>query len=198
MARIRRNWWKIAVIFDFGPASPYFQIFVNPVTVRLKSTDFPGSAHATSESSGISPKSTASCLATLILKLRQLPSMGGITIKLIDRGTSSEDAWEATLAPIREAVSFTLEQARLAGDLVGQTRPRGLSLGDRACLALGIVLKAPVYTADRSWKTSKSGFAFTSFDDRANVLACMGCRRVLSISFLTCHTEVRWPTHVAS
>jgi ribonuclease VapC len=77
--------------------------------------------------------------------------------KLVDRGMSSEDAWEATLAPIREAVSFTLEQTRLAGDLVGQTRPRGLSLADRACLALGIVLKAPVYTADRSWKNLKVG-----------------------------------------
>ena len=33
----------------------------------------------------------------------------------------------------------------------------GLSLGDRACLALGIALKAPVYTADRSWKNLKLG-----------------------------------------
>jgi ribonuclease VapC len=32
-----------------------------------------------------------------------------------------------------------------------------LSLGDRACLALGMVLKAPVYTADRSWKNLKLG-----------------------------------------
>jgi PIN domain nuclease of toxin-antitoxin system len=26
------------------------------------------------------------------------------------------------------------------------------SLGDRACLALGILLGAPVYTGDKSWK----------------------------------------------
>jgi PIN domain nuclease of toxin-antitoxin system len=77
--------------------------------------------------------------------------------KLVDRGLSPDDAWEATLSPIREAVSFTPEHARLAGDLVGQTRPYGLSLGDRACLALGIALKAPVYTADRSWKNLKIG-----------------------------------------
>lgn len=31
------------------------------------------------------------------------------------------------------------------------TRSRGLSLGDRACLALGLRLKLPVITADRSW-----------------------------------------------
>jgi ribonuclease VapC len=77
--------------------------------------------------------------------------------KLVDRGLSSDDAWEATLSPIREAVSFTPEHARLAGDLVGKTRSHGLSLGDRACLALGIALKAPVYTADRSWKNLKVG-----------------------------------------
>jgi PIN domain nuclease of toxin-antitoxin system len=28
-------------------------------------------------------------------------------------------------------------------------------LGDRACLALGLALKAPVYTADRSWRKLK-------------------------------------------
>lgn len=77
--------------------------------------------------------------------------------KLVDRGLSPDDAWEATLSPIREAVSFTPEHARLAGDLVGQARPLGLSLGDRACLALGLALKAPVYTADRSWKNLKVG-----------------------------------------
>jgi len=77
--------------------------------------------------------------------------------KLVDRGLNSDDAWEATLSPIREAIAFTSEHARLAGDLVGQTRSLGLSLGDRACLALGLALKAPVYTADKSWKKLKVG-----------------------------------------
>jgi PIN domain nuclease of toxin-antitoxin system len=31
-------------------------------------------------------------------------------------------------------------------------RPFALSLGDRACLAVGMDLGVPVYTADRSWK----------------------------------------------
>jgi len=31
----------------------------------------------------------------------------------------------------------------------------GLSLGDRACLALALQMKASVYTADRSWKNLK-------------------------------------------
>jgi PIN domain nuclease of toxin-antitoxin system len=77
--------------------------------------------------------------------------------KLVGRGLRSDDAWEAALSPIREAVAFTSEHARLVGDLVAQTRPLGLSLGDRACLALGLSLKAPVYTADKSWKKVKVG-----------------------------------------
>ncbi len=44
-----------------------------------------------------------------------------------------------------------------AGDLITETRPLGLSLADRACLALGLDLKVPVYTADRSWKNLKVG-----------------------------------------
>jgi len=84
-------------------------------------------------------------------------NLAEVQAKLVDRGVRPEDAWEATLSPIREAVNFTPEHARIAGDLVEQTRAHGLSLGDRACLALGLALKAPVYTADRSWKNLKLG-----------------------------------------
>jgi ribonuclease VapC len=59
------------------------------------------------------------------------------------------------LGPIRGAVPFSAEHARVVGDLVAQSRPLGLSLGDRACLGLGVALKAPVYTADKSWKKLK-------------------------------------------
>jgi PIN domain nuclease of toxin-antitoxin system len=77
--------------------------------------------------------------------------------KLVDRGLSPRDAWEATLSPIREATDFTADHARTAGNLIAQTRALGLSLGDRACLALGLALGAPVYTADRSWKNLRLG-----------------------------------------
>ena len=75
--------------------------------------------------------------------------------KLVGRGLSADHAWEARLSPIREAVSFTSEHAKLAGDLVAPTRPLSLSPADRACLALGLALKAPVYTADRTWSKLK-------------------------------------------
>jgi PIN domain nuclease of toxin-antitoxin system len=72
--------------------------------------------------------------------------------KLVSLGLSEREAWAAATSPVNEFVDFTATHAQLAGDLVRQTRPLGLSLGDRACLALGIDLGVPVYTADRLWK----------------------------------------------
>jgi len=77
--------------------------------------------------------------------------------KLVDGGLPADKAWLATLRSVREAVPFTAEHARMAGSLITQTRSLGLSLGDRACLALALELDAPVYTADRSWRNLKLG-----------------------------------------
>lgn len=82
-------------------------------------------------------------------------NLAEVHAKLVGRGLDPNEAWEATLSPIREALAFTSDHARLTGDLAAPTRALGLSLGNRACLALGLDLKAPVYTADRSWKKLK-------------------------------------------
>jgi ribonuclease VapC len=50
-----------------------------------------------------------------------------------------------------ETVDFTASQARITGTLRGETRHLGLSLGDRACLALAMERSLPVLTTDRSW-----------------------------------------------
>jgi PIN domain nuclease of toxin-antitoxin system len=84
-------------------------------------------------------------------------NLAEVQSKLVSRGIKPDQAWEATISPIREAAVFTDEQAKIAGSLIAQTSVFGLSLGDRACLALGIALKAPVYTADRSWKNLRLG-----------------------------------------
>lgn len=47
--------------------------------------------------------------------------------------------------------SFDDEQAWETGKLRPSTREIGLSLGDRACLALAYVKKLPVITADKHW-----------------------------------------------
>jgi ribonuclease VapC len=84
-------------------------------------------------------------------------NLAEVQTKLVSRGWTPEHAWEDATSPLREVVSFDDEQARIAGDLVIQTRHLGLSLGDRACLALGIALKVPIYTAEKSWKKLKVG-----------------------------------------
>lgn len=76
---------------------------------------------------------------------------------LVNRGIPPDDAWIDACSPVREVIAFSREQAKLVGSLVNQTRLLVLSLGDRACLALGILRGVPVYTADRVWKKLKVG-----------------------------------------
>jgi len=84
-------------------------------------------------------------------------NLAEVQTKLVREGGDPEEAWELALAPISAVEPFSSEQAKVAGTLVNQTRPLGLSLGDRACLALAILLKAPVYTTDRDWKNLELG-----------------------------------------
>jgi PIN domain nuclease of toxin-antitoxin system len=46
---------------------------------------------------------------------------------------------------------FDERQARIAGNLRPLTKHKGLSLGDRACLALAIQQRATVLTVDKAW-----------------------------------------------
>ena len=50
-----------------------------------------------------------------------------------------------------ELVPFSSEHAALTGMLLPATQPLGLSLGDRACLALAMSRGIPALTADRTW-----------------------------------------------
>ena len=70
-------------------------------------------------------------------------------------GMPEETIEEVVEGTISEIVSFDSSQALLAAGLRELTKPYGLSLGDRACLALGLAYKLPVYTADRIWKEIK-------------------------------------------
>jgi PIN domain nuclease of toxin-antitoxin system len=76
---------------------------------------------------------------------------------LVREGGDPDESWTLAVDPIPGIEPFTAEQARIAGTLVQKTSSLGLSLGDRACLALAIALEAPVYTTDRLWKKLKLG-----------------------------------------
>ncbi len=76
---------------------------------------------------------------------------------LVREGGDPDESWALAVDPISEVEPFTAEHARIAGTLIQKTSSLGLSLGDRACLALAIALDAPVYTTDQLWRKLKLG-----------------------------------------
>jgi ribonuclease VapC len=76
---------------------------------------------------------------------------------LVREGGDPDESWALVIDPISDVEPFTAEHARIAGTLIQKTRPLGLSLGDRACLALAIALDAPVYTTNQLWRKLKLG-----------------------------------------
>ena len=77
--------------------------------------------------------------------------------KLIDKGLDVASV-DAVLASIGlDVVDFDGTQGRDAGLLRAETRKRGLSLGDRACLALARARGVPALTADRAWAEVDAG-----------------------------------------
>ncbi|WP_084782921.1 type II toxin-antitoxin system VapC family toxin [Leptolyngbya sp. O-77] len=76
--------------------------------------------------------------------------------KVEDKGHSSEALIitltnQGLLGNTLEVLSTTEKDALLIAQLRPQTKSLGLSLGDRACLALGMRLEIPVLTADTAW-----------------------------------------------
>jgi ribonuclease VapC len=71
--------------------------------------------------------------------------------KLIDGGMTFDAAWEALELLDIPLVDLDLELGRSATALRPQTKHKGLSLADRACLALAIREGATAITADRQW-----------------------------------------------
>lgn len=72
--------------------------------------------------------------------------------RLLRLGEPSNTAWDRISELPCEICPFSRKQSRIAAELIAFTRPFGLSLGDRACLALAIERSARAYTADRDWR----------------------------------------------
>ena len=70
---------------------------------------------------------------------------------LVSKGMAPEDARLAVRSLNLEGRDLTWDLAERAAELVEWTKPFGLSLGDRSCLALARRLDMPAVTADRIW-----------------------------------------------
>lgn len=56
-----------------------------------------------------------------------------------------------------DVIPFDTELAAIAASFWKPTRQYGLSLGDRACLALAAKLRLPAYTTEGDWQKCKLG-----------------------------------------
>ncbi|MBD2626453.1 PIN domain-containing protein [Trichormus variabilis] len=84
-------------------------------------------------------------------------NLSEVIAKLADTGIPEEDIRQILYNLNLEVINFNEEQALKAGMLRPNTKSIGLSFGDRACLALGIILNQPVLTTDRLWGSINVG-----------------------------------------
>jgi PIN domain nuclease of toxin-antitoxin system len=77
--------------------------------------------------------------------------------KIYDFGLTDDPRIGSLFSLLSRIEPFTESQARLAADLRPVTRHAGLSLSDRACLALALTIRGEVYTADRQWQNVNVG-----------------------------------------
>jgi PIN domain nuclease of toxin-antitoxin system len=80
-----------------------------------------------------------------------------VVAKLREGGMLEEAIHESLDSLELDIVEFDTEFAYQAGLLRPLTKSAGLSLGDRACLALAQNLNLPALTADRAWDSLSLG-----------------------------------------
>lgn len=78
-------------------------------------------------------------------------NLAEVLAKLSDHGLPAPEAARAVAILGLEVTPMTEAQAQRSAGMRAATRVAGLSLGDRACLALAVELGAPAVTADRGW-----------------------------------------------
>lgn len=84
-------------------------------------------------------------------------NLSEVLTKAAETSVAFESAKIALQGLRPHVVPFDEEQAVTAAGLRPLTRPLGLSLGDRCCLALGLVKELPILTTDRQWSKLPSG-----------------------------------------
>jgi PIN domain nuclease of toxin-antitoxin system len=84
-------------------------------------------------------------------------NLGEVITRMVNGGMSEADIRRILAAMSLDVVPFDEELAYRAGLLRSATRSAGLSVGDRACLALAERLGVPALTTDRIWGTLQLG-----------------------------------------
>ncbi len=79
-------------------------------------------------------------------------NLSEVVAKLSEGGLSLDEARDSLNSLGLDVVAFDVEDAYAAGALRPATRAAGLSLGDRACLALAAARGATAWTTDAEWK----------------------------------------------
>ena len=80
-----------------------------------------------------------------------------VVAKMLERGVPMEKAVEIMSRQPIDIIAFDAEMAYMAASLRPATRWLGLSLGDRACLALGLKTGLTVLTAEHLWAKADIG-----------------------------------------
>jgi ribonuclease VapC len=140
-----------------------------PMSWWLNVTRQPGVSSAVLDSSAVlalllaepGAERVRACLPGALLSTVNLAE---VISKLCERGMPAGEARRAVEMIGAEPVDFDREQASLVGALRPVTRAAGLSLGDRACLALGRLRGLPVLTTDAAWG-QVAGFDITVIRD---------------------------------
>jgi PIN domain nuclease of toxin-antitoxin system len=84
-----------------------------------------------------------------------------VATRMADSGTPLDQVEENLKGIGVQIIPYDEELAFIAAALRAKTRAYGLSLADRACLALAMREKLPVLTADTAWKKLSVGVKIT-------------------------------------
>lgn len=83
-------------------------------------------------------------------------NLSEVLVKMSDAGASAEAATDLIVSLFVEVWPFGQASARDSARIRSMVPKAGLSLGDRACLALATAKALPVITADRRWLESSA------------------------------------------
>jgi ribonuclease VapC len=90
-------------------------------------------------------------------------NLAEVTTRALENGKPLDDTIsEIARLPLR-LIDYDAGLAHITASLRPATKSLGLSLGDRACLALGLARQAPVLTGDRDWGKLQLGIEIILF-----------------------------------